>query len=128
LVKKIFVVDDKTDLIYSVKQGLEEIDSNISVVGIESAKKCLEKLKNKEIPDLILLDIMMPDMNGWEMLGMLKENDSWRSIPVIFLTARTDKIAKKAGEFLAEDYVEKPFKIEDLRQRIYRVLNKKIVV
>lgn len=128
MVKKIFVVDDKTDLIYSVKQGLEEIDSNISVVGIESAKKCLEKLKNKEIPDLILLDIMMPDMNGWEMLGMLKENDSWRSIPVIFLTARTDKIAKKAGEFLAEDYVEKPFKIEDLRQRIYRVLNKKIVV
>ncbi len=125
MVKKIFVVDDKTDLLYSVKQGLEEIDPTLSVTGIESAEKCLEKLKNKEIPDLILLDIMMPGMNGWEMLDKLKENDSWRRIPVIFLTARTDKIAKNAGEFLAEDYIEKPFKIEDLRQRIYKVINKK---
>jgi DNA-binding response OmpR family regulator len=125
LVKKIFVVDDKTDLLYSVKQGLEEIDSEFEVIGIQSAEKCLEKLRNKELPDIILLDIMMPGMNGWEMFDRLKENDSWKKIPVIFLTARTDKIAKNAGKFLAEDYIEKPFNIEDLRQRIHKVINKK---
>ncbi len=125
MVKKIFVVDDKTDLLYSVKQGLEEIDSEFEVIGIQSAEKCLEKLRNKELPDIILLDIMMPGMNGWEMFDRLKENDSWKKIPVIFLTARTDKIAKNAGKFLAEDYIEKPFNIEDLRQRIHKVINKK---
>lgn len=119
------MVDDKTDLLYSVKQGLEEIDSELKVTIIQSAEKCLEKLVNNELPDLILLDIMMPGMNGWEMFDRLKENNSWRKIPVIFLTARTDKIAKNAGKFLADDYIEKPFEIKELRHRIHNAINNK---
>jgi CheY-like chemotaxis protein len=124
LVKKIFVVDDKTDLRYSVKTCLEDLDPNIEVICINSAEKCLEKLANNEFPDLILLDIMMPNMTGWEMFDRLKENDSWRHIPVIFLTARTDYIAKNAGNFLADDYIEKPFEMKDLFKRVNKILKK----
>jgi CheY-like chemotaxis protein len=124
LVKKIFVVDDKTDLRYSVKTCLEDLDPNIEVICINSAEKCLEKLANNEFPDLILLDIMMPNMTGWEMFDWLKENESWRHIPVIFLTARTDYIAKNAGNFLADDYIEKPFEMNDLFKRVNKILKK----
>lgn len=124
MLKKIMVVDDNPDLLFSVKNSLEDIYPQVSVISVESAELCLEKLKNNEIPDIILLDIMMPGINGWEMFDKLKENASWRNIPVIFLTARTDRIAKNAGQFLAEDYIEKPFKVEDLKRRIDNVINK----
>jgi len=124
MIKKIMIVDDNPDLLFSVKNGLEDADPEINVISVESAELCLERLKNNEIPDLILLDIMMPGINGWEMFDKLKENVSWRNIPVIFLTARTDRIAKNAGQFLAEDYIEKPFEVEDLKRRIDKVINK----
>jgi hypothetical protein len=80
--------------------------------------QCLELLKNNQIPDIILLDIMMPKMSGWQVFYRLKENPSWKNIPVIFLTARTDEVAKNAGGFLGDDYIEKPFNREDLKKRI----------
>ncbi|MBD3263338.1 response regulator [Candidatus Woesearchaeota archaeon] len=124
MVKNIMIVDDNPDLLFSVKHGIESTDSNFKVISVKSAEKCLEKLKNKELPDLILLDIMMPGINGWEMFDKLKENENWKNIPVIFLTARTDNVAKNAGKFLAEDYIEKPFEVEDLIDRINKSLNK----
>ena len=119
------VVDDSSDLLFSVKSGLEDINPDYNVIEVNSAENCLEMLKNNNIPDLIILDIMMPDMDGWEMFDCLKENENWKDIPVIFLTARTDKVAENAGKFLAEDYIEKPFEIEDLQYRIEKVLGNK---
>ncbi len=124
MVKNIMIVDDNPDLVFSVKNGIESVNPDFKVIGVESGEKCLEKLKNNELPDLILLDIMMPGINGWEMFDKLKENNSWKTIPVIFLTARTDNVAKNAGKFLAEDYIEKPFEVEDLIDRINKSLNK----
>ena len=120
--KTIIVVDDNPDVILSVKHGLEEIDKNFQILGVESGEKCLELLET-EIPDLILLDIMMPGMSGWKTFDKIKENEHWKQIPVVFLTARTDRVAKNAGGFLAEDYIEKPFNIEDLHQRIKTVIH-----
>ncbi len=122
--KKIMVVDDNPDLRFSIKHGLENTDNEFNVTVVESAEACMNKLKNNEIPDLIILDIMMPEINGWEMFDKLKENNSWKNIPVIFLTARTDNVAKNAGKFLAEDYIEKPFELDDLIKRINKSLNK----
>jgi len=119
------VVDDNPDVTISIKQGLENLDAEIKVLGVESGEQCLELLGNNQIPDVILLDIMMPEMSGWELFDRLKENASWRNIPVVFLTARTDRIAKNAGGFLGEDYIEKPFDIEDLKTRIGKILKKK---
>jgi CheY-like chemotaxis protein len=123
--KTILVVDDSADVITSLKIGLEDISGMYKILGAENGQKCLEMLKNNIIPDIIFLDIMMPQMSGWEVFDRIKENPSWNSIPIIFLTARTDRVAKNAGSFLGDDYVEKPFNIADLKKRIENVLNNK---
>ncbi len=122
--KTIIVVDDDPGVVYTVKNGLEGLDEEYSVIVAESGMDCLDILKNHTAPDLILLDIMMPEMSGWETLKKIKENESWSNIPVIFLTARTDRIAKNAGEFLGDDYIDKPFKITELKQRIDKLLKR----
>lgn len=118
------VVDDNPDVIFSVKNGLESVSDDFNIIGVESGEKCLEFLKT-EHPDLILLDIMMPGMSGWKTFDKIKENENWKRIPVVFLTARTDRVAKNAGGFLGEDYVEKPFDIKDLKGRIEQVFEEK---
>ncbi|GAG28962.1 unnamed protein product [marine sediment metagenome] len=123
--KTVMVVDDDPDVTISIKQGLENLDEEIKVLCVESGKQCLEFLGNNQIPDVILLDIMMPEMSGWELFDRLKENNEWRDIPVMFLTGRTDRIAENAGRFLGDDYIEKPFEIEDLKTRIGKILKKK---
>ena len=121
MVKKIFVVDDNPDVIFSVKSGLEALSEDYEIQGANSGEKCLEMLETNT-PDLILLDIMMPGMSGWKTFDKIKENESWKEIPIVFLTARTDRVAKNAGGFLGEDYVEKPFEINDLKVRIEKHL------
>ena len=123
--KKIFVVDDDPMITYCVKQALEYYNPmEYDVIGIEDGKKCLELLRAKQIPDLILLDIMMPGMSGWMLSDRLRENSTWKNIPVVFLTARTDNLAKKASSSVCEDYIEKPFDIQDLEKRINKILKK----
>jgi two-component system sensor histidine kinase/response regulator len=116
--KTIMVVDDEPDQIFTVKNVLESSGGKYEVIGVNSGMQCLELLKDNRIPDLILLDIMMPEMSGWQVFYRLKENSSWKNIPVIFLTARKDEMAKGAGDFLGDDYIEKPFNREDLKKRI----------
>ena len=123
MVKKVLVVDDNPDVIFSVKSGLEEGTKGYKVIGAPSGEKCIEFLKN-DTPDIILLDIMMPEMSGWQTFDRIKGNDNWKDIPIVFLSARTDNIAKNAGGFLGEDYIEKPFEIEDLKERIESAIKK----
>jgi len=111
-------VDDNPDVINSLKIGLENSMEDYRVLGAENGQKCLELLKETDKPDIILLDIMMPQMSGWEVFDRIKKDPSLNSIPIIFLTARTDRIAKNAGSFLGDDYIEKPFEIDDLKKRI----------
>ena len=123
MVKKIMIVDDNPDIILSIKSGLEVVASDYEIIGAESGEKCLELLET-ETPDLILLDIMMPEMSGWETFDKLKGNASWGKIPVVFLTARTDKVAKNAGGFLGDDYIEKPFEIAELKRRLDEITSR----
>ena len=109
-------------MIISLKSGLEEEPGKYRVIGAHSGHQCFELLKNNQTPDIILLDIMMPEMSGWEVYDKLKEDITWRNIPVMFLTARTDRIARNAGKFLGNDYIEKPFEISDIKSRIEKVL------
>jgi len=124
LTKKVMVVDDDPGVVFTVKHGMEGIDKDYEITTATSGKECLELLKNNQIPDLILLDILMPDISGWEIYKKLKDNDMWRNIPVVFLTARTDRIAREAGGFLGDDYIEKPFKVPELKNRIDKILKK----
>jgi len=123
--KKIMLVDDEQDQIFSIKAGFEqEYPKEYEIIGVESGKKCFELLEKNVKPDLILLDIMMPNMDGWEVLDKLRANEKWKNIPVIFITARSDGLAANAGAMIAEDYIEKPIEIKELKTRIDNVLNK----
>ena len=121
--KIIFVVDDEPDVTQSVKWALEYLNpSEFDVTCVESGQDCLRLLEDKKIPNLILLDIMMPGMSGWMLSDRLKENSSWKKIPIVFLTARRDEFAESTGRKIAKDYIKKPFDIHDLKKRIKKVL------
>ena len=121
--KKVMIVDDEPDQIFTVKQTLADFGDEYEVISAESGMQCLDLLENNGAPDIILLDIMMSDMSGWEVYDKLKGNPAWKKIPIIFLTARTDRIAKSAGDFLGDDYIEKPFNREELKKRIDKLLD-----
>ena len=125
MTKKIMICDDDPGVIFTVKTGIENLDSDYEITTVNSGKSCIEILEKEGLPDLLLLDIMMPDMSGWETYQKIRETHSNKELPIVFLTARTDRIAKEAGGFLAEDYIEKPFKVPELKERIDKILKKK---
>ncbi|HMA82679.1 MAG TPA: response regulator [Candidatus Thermoplasmatota archaeon] len=123
--KKILVIDDNPMILFSVKEGLEEKFDSYNVDSANGGEECFDLLNNGEIPDLILLDIMMPEISGWDVYARLQENEEWKKIPVVFLTAKTDDYSKGFGKLVSEDYIEKPFDLDELSRRIDEVLDKK---
>ena len=121
--KKIMIVDDEPDQVYTIQQFFE-FSGKYEVVGANGGMECIELLKNEKLPDLILLDIMMPEKSGWDVFAQLKEKTEWREIPIIFLTALTDEFSKGFGSISADDYIEKPYDLDELKLRIEKVLNK----
>lgn len=117
------VVDDESDQILSIKLFLEHF-GEFEVISAESGIECIDLLKKNIIPDLILMDIMMPKMSGWELFEQIKNNSKWKDIPVIVVTAVTGKDGVYSGKFVPDDYIEKPYDVEDLKKRVSNVLNK----
>jgi putative two-component system response regulator len=120
--KKILVIDDNKSIICAVKEGLERTHEDYEVIGALSGKEGLQILTEGEKPDIILLDIMMPSMNGWDVFATLQEHQTWKDIPIVFLTAKTDDYSKGFGKLVCKDYIEKPFEVEDLKKRIDVIL------
>lgn len=126
MVKTIMAVDDNPDVTDVIKQGLEYLyPAEYKVICVDSGKNCLRLLKDNQIPDLILLDIIMPGMNGWDVFAKVKENPKWRGIHIVFLTAQTDPYSEGFGKIPADDYIEKPFDIQYLKKRIDKFLQRK---
>ena len=122
--KKIMAVDDEPDQTYTLKQLFKRYCKEYDLITVNSGIDCMEFLENNPPPDLILLDIMMPGMSGWQVFDRLKDNPLWKNIPVFFLTARRDDLTKKVGDYLGDDYIEKPFDLKDLKRRIDQFLLK----
>ena len=123
MVKTILVVDDYTDIVVSVKQVLEDPTGEYRVISADSGEKCLQILQQETpLPDLILLDIMMPGMSGWDVAARIKQNDRWRSVPIVFLTAKGDEMSVGIGHLASEDYIVKPFDIMKLKDCVKRIL------
>ena len=121
--KKIMVVDDEPDILTTVGQMLEM--SGYEVIRAIDGKECLKKLNESTTnPDLIVLDIMMPDVSGWDVAAKIKENPEWRNIPIVFLTAKGDTMSIGMGGIVSEDYIVKPFDVKDLIIRIQKILGK----
>jgi len=116
----ILVVDDDQQNLELVQAYLEDIDCK--TVAARDGIEALEIVAGEK-PDLILLDVMMPYVDGFEVLRRLKEAPDLKHIPVIMLTARTSDADVSVGfDIGAADYVEKPFSIAKLLARVRRVL------
>ncbi len=124
MVKTILVVDDYSDIVVSVKQVLEDTTGEYRVISADSGEKCLQILQqDTTLPDLILLDIMMPGMSGWDVAARIKQNDRWRDVPIVFLTAKGDEMSVGIGHLASEDYIVKPFDIMKLKECVQRILH-----
>jgi DNA-binding response OmpR family regulator len=120
--KLIAVVDDEPDILELVTINLKK--SGFKVKGFENAEDYFNFLKEKT-PDLLLLDLMLPDADGFEVCKYMKKDEKLSSIPVIMLTARGDEMDKVLGlELGADDYVTKPFSPRELMARVKAVLRR----
>ena len=119
--KKILIIDDEEDFCFFVRANLELL-GNFKVLIANDGKKGIW-VANFHKPDLILLDIMMPGIDGFEVLKRLKEGTKTLSIPVIMLTARSDEESRiKASGLYNEDYIVKPFEIGVLKSKVENTL------
>lgn len=114
--KKIAVIEDDSDLYSLLQYNLEK--EGFTVVGSKTGKGALE-LCRRERPDLIILDIMLPDSDGLDICKGIRSNTELASTPVIFLTARASETDRIVGlELGANDYIVKPFFVRELIARI----------
>jgi two-component system alkaline phosphatase synthesis response regulator PhoP len=122
---KILVVDDEPNIIQTLQDRLEMNDYN--VISACNGKEGLDKAINEK-PDIILLDVIMPIMDGHEMLERLRKTEAGKNIAVIMLSARsqTDDIAR-ASSCGIEDYIIKPFDLSELLAKIEAILEHKKV-
>ena len=120
--KKILCIEDEKEMIDLMRLILER--KGFEFVGAEGGPEGL-KLIAEEKPDLILLDLMMAGMDGWEVYRQLKADEKLKDLPVIVVTAKAQSIDKVLGLHIArvDDYLTKPFSPSDLLRSIERVLN-----
>ena len=114
--RKVLVVDDDEDIV-NIVSALLENEGYVTVKAI-NGKDALEKAI-AEKPDLIIADIMMPEMDGWEFCWRVRENQALGETPFVFLTARADVMDQIRGsEIGADDYIIKPFRKQELLKRV----------
>ena len=122
--KKILIIDDEEDLTFFVKANLE-LAGNYEVITATSGKEGVAIAATSDI-DIILLDIMMPKMDGFDVLDKIKKTKGTLSIPVVMLTAKSDIDSKiKAAGLYGNDYIVKPVQIEILKAKIEETLKRR---
>ena len=123
-VKRILCIEDEPEMIDLIKLilGRRGYDVHGATGGIEGAR-----LVREILPDLVLLDLMMPDMDGWEVYQQMKADPTTRNIPVIVVTAKAQNIDKVLGLHIAkvDDYIAKPFGPQELLDSVEKILGQK---
>ena len=122
--KRILCIEDEPEMIDLIRLILGR--RGFDVTGAAGGKAGLLAVR-KDLPDLVLLDLMMPDMDGWEVYQQMKADESTRHIPVIVVTARAQSIDKVLGLHIAkvDDYIAKPFSPQELLNSVEKVLGQK---
>jgi two-component system response regulator VicR len=123
ITRRVIYIEDEPEMIDLVRLIL--LRRNFKVIGANGGREGLE-LVHRLHPDVILLDLMMPDMDGWEVYQKLKSVESTKSIPVIIITAKAQNIDKVLGLQIAkvDDYISKPFNPKELIDSIERILKR----
>jgi len=121
MTKRLLLVDDEQDILELLKYNLEA--EGYETMTATNGLQALELAQNS--PDLIILDVMLPGKDGWEVIRQLRQTDGTKHIPVIFLTAKGGEIDEVVGlELGADDYIIKPISIRKLLARVKTVLRK----
>lgn len=121
--QRILCIEDEPEMIDLIRIILSR--KGYEVTGAAGGEDGLKKIHELE-PDLVLLDLMMPDMDGWEVYQQMKAAEKTKEIPVIIVTAKAQTIDKVLGLQIArvDDYISKPFSSEDLLSSVERVLKR----
>jgi DNA-binding response OmpR family regulator len=121
-VKHIICIEDEPEMIDLIQLILSR--RGFEVIGASGGKEGLQLVRDMH-PDLVLLDLMMPDMDGWEVYQQMKAEESTRNIPVIIVTAKAQNIDKVLGLHIAkvDDYIAKPFGPQELVESVERILS-----
>ncbi len=121
--KRLAYIEDETEMIDLVRLILGR--RGYTVIGAKGGREGID-LVRQELPDLVLLDLMMPDIDGWDVYHQIKSDERTRDIPVIVITAKALNIDKVLGLQVAkvEDYISKPFSPEELLERVDQVLSR----
>jgi len=122
--KHILCIEDEPEMIDLIRLILGR--RGFEVVGAAGGKEGLEKVR-QELPDMVLLDLMMPDMDGWEVYQQMKADEKTKDIPVIVVTAKAQSIDKVLGLHIAkvDDYIAKPFSPQDLLNSVDKVFGER---
>ncbi|HEX6384352.1 MAG TPA: response regulator [Anaerolineae bacterium] len=122
--KKVVCIEDELEMIELVKLILGR--NKFEVTGAVGGHEGLEKIAEVQ-PDVVLLDLMMPEMDGWEVYQKMKASEEMRSIPVIVVTAKAQSIDRVLGLHIArvDDYITKPFGPQELLDSVERVIRNK---
>jgi DNA-binding response OmpR family regulator len=120
--KRVVYVEDEQEMIELVRLIL--IRKGFEVIGANGGREGLATIR-QQLPDLVLLDLMMPDMDGWDVYQQMKSEERTRNIPVIVITAKAQNIDKVLGLHIAkvDDYIAKPFSPYELIESVERVLS-----
>ena len=119
--RRVVCVEDEPEMIDLFRLILNR--RGFEVIGANGGREGLETIREQK-PDLVLLDLMMPDMDGWEVYHQLKADEATRDIPVIVVTAKAQSIDKVLGLHIAkvDDYISKPFSPQELLESVEKVL------
>ena len=122
MIKKIYVIDDEPDIQDIIRINLKA--EGYDVHCFSTADEALGRLA-AVVPDLFILDIMMPGTDGYEFCRRVRASEEYRGIPVIFLSAKSDELDKVLGlELGGDDYMTKPFSVKELKSRVKAVLRR----
>ena len=116
--KKILVVDDDPTIVKLLEGVLKA--KGFEVLTASDGLDAMVQVK-KSNPDLIILDIMMPEINGYEVCSNLKFNDRYKEIPIIILTSRDQELDTRISQMMGIDYMHKPLKRDDLLTKIEKI-------
>ena len=121
--RRVVYIEDEPEMIDLIRLILARKD--IEVMGADGGREGLDLIR-RTLPDIVLLDLMMPDMDGWEVYQQLKAEESTKNIPVIVITAKAQNIDKVLGLHIAkvDDYIAKPFSPKDLIASIEKVFER----